>query len=193
MKFKYATGATPLDLDEATGLIPTHITTHEQLNAWEHQNILKAEDWLLGQFHKNLLTIDFLKNLHKKMFDDSWKWAGTFRMSEKNIGIIPALIITKLKELLDDISFQFEHSTYQMDEIAYRFHHRLVAIHPFPNGNGRHARMMADALLLQNNQSRFTWGSSNLTSENVTRKKYIAALKKADRYDYHELANFVRS
>jgi Fic-DOC domain mobile mystery protein B len=191
MKFEYPQGATPLDPDETAGLIPLHITTQAQLNEWEAANILKAENWLISS-RDDFLTIPFIKRLHIKMFDDTWKWAGLFRQTEKNIGVTPSMITSELKTLLEDVLYQITHNSYSIDEIAYRFHHRLVAIHPFSNGNGRHARMMTDILLMETGQSRFTWGNKKLETESVMRKQYIAALKKADKRDYSELAKFVR-
>jgi Fic-DOC domain mobile mystery protein B len=194
LTFNYAPGATPLDPDEIAGLIPPHITTHQQLNEWEATNILKAENWLTSTpAKKHFLTIDFIKLLHKKMFDDSWKWAGTFRTTAKNIGIDQSMITTELKNLVEDAAYQIKENSYSMDEIAYRFHHRLVLIHPFPNGNGRHARMMTDLLLVQNNYPRFTWGNQQLETQTPTRKKYIKALRDADKHRYAALAGFVRS
>jgi len=194
MKFEYATGATPLDVDETNGLIPFHITTQSHLNEWEAANILKAERWLFSKKnHDNFLTIDFTKLLHKKMFDETWKWAGTFRHTARNIGVDASKITTELKNLLDDTIFQIIHNTYSIDEIAYRFHHRLVWIHPFPNGNGRHARMMTDLLLIETDQQRFSWGRKKLEAEGPTRSKYIEALRSADKQDYAALARFVRS
>lgn len=192
MKFEYATGATPLE--EIDGLIPLHISTQAELNEWENANILKASNWLSSSHHHgNILTIDFIKKLHKKMFDETWKWAGTFRSSGLNIGVEPSNITTELKKLLDDVAFQMIHDTYTIDEIAYRFHHRLVSIHPFPNGNGRHARLLTDFLLLQTGQEPFTWGKASLDRPGPIREKYITALKNADRKDYTSLAIFVRS
>lgn len=195
MKFEYAPNATPIDGDEIAGLIPKHITTQGQLNEWENANILKAEGWLAGkrQFKRDIFTIDFIKLLHKKMFAETWKWAGAFRKSAKNIGVDQAMITTELQKLLDDACYQIEYKSYQMDEIAYRFHHRLVFIHPFPNGNGRHARLMTDILLLYVGQPRFSWGSKQLEALGPVRKQYIDALKKADKHDYSALAGFVRS
>ncbi len=194
MKFKYAQGATPLDPEEMNGLIPLHISTQSQLNEWEAANILKAENWLFStSHHGDFLTIDFIKRLHKKMFNETWKWAGYFRLTERNIGISPYHITTDLNNLLEDIRYQIIHYSYPFDEIAYRFHHRLVSIHPFPNGNGRHARLMTDLLLVQAGRSRFTWGKQKLEPEGPVRKQYINALKKADGHDYGPLAEFVKS
>jgi Fic-DOC domain mobile mystery protein B len=195
MKFEYAPGATPLDPDDISGLMPLHITTQNQLNEWENANILKAENWLFSTSpsHNDFLTIDFIKLLHKKMFDDTWKWAGQFRQTEKNIGTAHFQIPLELKNLLDDVVFQITNKSYSIDEIAYRLHHRLVAIHPFPNGNGRHARLFADLFLTKAGQPRFTWGRNNLAIESLTRKNYIHALRAADKHDYTLLAKFVRS
>lgn len=194
MKFEYALGATPLDQDEINGLIPLHIATQGQLNEWEAANILKAESWLFSSAdHGDFLTIDFTKLLHVKMFDDTWTWAGEFRSTERNIGVTPFKITTDLNNLLEDVRYQIIHEIFPLDEIAYRFHHRLVAIHPFPNGNGRHARLMTDLLLVQAGQPRFTWGRKKLDAEGPMRKQYIDALRYADRHDYSALAAFVRS
>jgi Fic-DOC domain mobile mystery protein B len=201
MKITYPEGATPLDLDEIAGLIPKHITTQGQLNEWEAANIVKAENWLFSNSSPgDILTLDFTKRLHKKMFDNTWKWAGLFRTTEKSIGIAPFYISSDLKNLLEDVRHQIEIlinntniTQQQIDEISYRFHHKLVAIHPFPNGNGRHARLMTDLLLIQAGYPRFTWGNKNLNANNPIRKNYIDALKDADKHDYKKLAAFVRS
>lgn len=193
MKYEYAPGATPLDPDEAIELIPIHITTHAELNAWEATNILKAEDWISSSISREILTIIFIKKLHIKMFDDTWKWAGKFRKSIKNIGVEPAKITTTLIDLLKDVEYQIANHSYSIDEIAYRFHHRLVWIHPFSNGNGRHARLMTDTLLMQNKQDRFTWGQRELGTNSSTRDKYIQALRGADNGNYTLLEKFVRS
>lgn len=194
MKLNYAPGATPLDLDEINGLIPIHISTQGELNEWEAANILSAQNWLFSlSNHGDFLTIDFTKSLHKKMFSETWKWAGLFRSSAKNIGVDPQMITTELKKLLDDVAYHVVNSTFPMDEIAYRFHHRLVWMHPFPNGNGRHARLMTDLLLVQTGEPRFTWGKQKLEDDGATRKQYINALRNADKHDYSALAEFVRS
>ena len=194
MKFEYAQGATPLDLDETEGLIPSHITTQGQLNEWEAANILEAENWLFSAANPgNFLTIDFTKSLHKKMLSKTWRWAGAFRKTAKNIGVEPTKIAMDLKNLLDDSTYQIINHIYPIDEVAYRFHHRLVLIHPFPNGNGRHARLMTDFLLVQAGNPKFTWGKESLTGEGPTRTKYIEALRDADKRDYSKLAAFIRS
>ena len=127
------------------------------------------------------------------MFDNTWRWAGKFRQHQTNIGCEPYLINTKLSQLLSDINYYIEHQTYEFEEIAIRLHHGLVLIHCFPNGNGRHARMMADLLLVKNHYKRLSWGSANIIAEGEKRSKYIAALKKADNHDFSELISFAKT
>ena len=193
-EFDYPQGTTPIDPDEAEGLLLSHITNRSELNRWEQQNIMQAEEWAFRYRSKNLLSVDFILKLHKKMFGIVWKWAGSFRRSEKNLGVDPLSIRSALKELLEDLKAWIEFETYPADEIAARFHHRLVAIHPFPNGNGRHARLLADLLLVHTlDRPRFTWGSSSLINAGECRTNYINALRSADKHDYDPLLDFVRS
>ena len=189
----YPPGATPLDPDEAAGLIPAHIATQEQLNEWELANILEGERWAFARGRRDLLSVRFVRSLHKRMFGDTWRWAGSFRRTEKNVGIDPIQIAPELKKLCDDVAYQVEHRSYAMDEIAARFHHRLTWIHPFPNGNGRFSRTAADLLLVQNGAPRFTWGAGNLIAMGDVRRRYIDALRAADGKDYALLLEFVRS
>ncbi len=192
MQLDYPPGATPLDADELASLIPSHLTTQGQLNEWEQLNILHGEAWAQRQ-RKDLLTEAFVRQLHRQMFGETWKWAGEFRKSDKNIGVDWFNIGTELKKLLDDARYQADHGTFAADEIAVRFHHRLVAVHPFPNGNGRHARLMADLLVERLGRPRFSWGCQSLADLSVTRKRYIAALQTADRRDIAPLLAFARS
>lgn len=193
MKFKYPPGATPLDPDEAFALIPKNITTQNELNEWEQMNILEAENWVFRKKHKDIMSTNFIKELHKKMFSQTWLWAGEFRQTLKNIGVDPHKIPLELRNLCDDILCQLEFNSYPIDEIAARLHFRLVWIHPFPNGNGRHGRLFTDLFLISQGRQRFSWGKSNLTLPNEVRKKYIEALQKADRHDFTSLLEFVRS
>jgi Fic-DOC domain mobile mystery protein B len=190
MNLDYAPGATPLHPDEFNGLIPTHITTKGDLNVWEQANILDAELWLINR-KIDLLSEKFLKELHYQMFNKTWKWAGQFRKTQKNIGIDWIQVPTALHTLLDDVKYHIQNATYDPIEIAVRFHHRLVAIHLFPNGNGRHARLACDMLCISLNLPRPTWGDSNLVEANVVRERYISALRAADNHDYLSLLEFV--
>lgn len=187
-------GQTPLDPDEKVGLIPRHIETKGALNDWEQQNILQATKWLRSIKAPAVLYEDFCRELHRKMFNKTWKWAGTFRTSDKNIGCEWGLVSMKLNQLLGNARYWVENETFPPDELAARFHHDLVWIHPFPNGNGRHSRMMADALLKQLGQKAFSWGGGgNLGSANEVRARYLAALRAADKNDFTDLFAFVRS
>jgi Fic-DOC domain mobile mystery protein B len=193
LRLKYPPGATPLDPDEAEGLIPKHVTTQGQLNEWELRNILDGERWAFRRKHKDLLSSEFVRRLHKRMFGETWRWAGTYRTTGKNIGVDSAQIAPMLRDLCADAVAQLEHRSYPLDELAARFHHRLVWIHPFPNGNGRFSRTMGDLLLVANGATRFTWGAGDLFSENETRQRYLDALRAADAKDFGPLLSFVRS
>ncbi len=188
----YPAGATPLDADELASLIPGHITSQAELNEWEQLNIVHGDGWARKQ-RKEMLNEGFLRQLHKQMFGETWRWAGEFRKSDKNIGVDWLKIGVELKKLLDDVRYQIEHGSFVADEIAVRLHHRLVAIHPFPNGNGRHARLLADLVVERLGQPRFSWGSRNLVDASETRQRYIAALQAADARDIAPLLAFARS
>lgn len=189
----HAPGATPLDPDETDGLIPSHISTQAQLNEWEEANILEARRWVFERRRGDILTEEFTREMHRRMFDKTWKWAGDFRRSDKNIGVDSGQIAIRLRQLLDDARYWIQHHTYPIDEIAARFHHRLVSIHPFANGNGRHARLMADILLVQTDAQPFTWGSKTLVTDGAERNTYVAALRAADAGDIKPLLQFARS
>lgn len=193
--FDCPAGATPLDPDELRGLKLHHITTREELNRFEQDNINDALQWLANRRRSDdILTEKFIKTLHKKMFGKVWQWAGTFRRSGKNIGVDWAQFPFYLRTLLNDVQYWIDHQTYPPDEIGVRFHHRVVSIHLFTNGNGRHARLMTDLLLERILGGKvFTWHSKNLADGENVRNLYIEALKKADRGDYSILLTFVRS
>lgn len=187
-------GQTPLDPDENAGLIPRHIETKDALNDWEQENILQATKWLRRAKVPEVLSEGFCRDLHRRMFDKTWKWAGTFRTSDKNIGCEWTMVAVNLNQLLGNAKYWVENETFPPDETATRFHHALVWIHPFPNGNGRHSRMMADALLKQLGQKAFSWGGgANLVNANDVRARYLAALRAADKNDFTDLLAFVRS
>ena len=189
--FETDDNSTPLTEEEKQQLKAKWITTRAELNELETKGIADAEIWLLKN-KKDILNETFIKNLHKKMFGDIWKWAGSFRTTERNIGVAPYEIQPKLRILLDDVKFWINSQTYLPKEIAIRFHHRLVQIHPFPNGNGRISRLMADLLTKQFDLPALNWGSGNLTEISELRKEYITALRKADNGDYSFLLNFVK-
>lgn len=188
-------GTTPIDPNETEGLIPLHITTQAELNEWEQSNIIEAQLWLSNNQPESseLLDQNFMRKLHQRMFGKTWGWAGKFRKTDKNIGITWHTIPVQLKHLLEDVNFQLLHKSYAVDEIATRFHHRLVFIHPFINGNGRWSRLITDTFLLAHKQEPFSWGKISFKSVDGARKQYITALKSADKHDYSLLLDFMRS
>jgi Fic-DOC domain mobile mystery protein B len=197
LKFVYDEGQTPIDEDEKSGLKFLTISTLRELNEFEQNNIEKAVQWTMTRKFKkeNILTEVFIKKLHAKMFGEVWKWAGEFRKSNKNIGVDKTMIAMQLKNLIDDVAYWIEHKTFKEDEIAIRCKHRIVSIHLFPNGNGRHSRLFADIIVSHIfHQPVFSWGgNSNLCSANLMRKRYIESLKKADHGNYDPLITFARA
>lgn len=193
MHFEYAPGATPIDPDEALGLIPMHIRTQAELNAWEELNIVEGADWIARQKIIQGLNEGLVRELHSRMFNQTWQWAGTFRKSAKSIGIDWTQIAVALKNLLDNTVYQIENKTMPIDEIVVRFHHQLVLIHAFPNGNGRHARLIADALIVSLGGKRFSWGgNTSIATPGTTRQNYLSALRAADKGDIAPLMLFAR-
>ena len=184
---------TPLTPDGREGLIPTYITTRAELNDAEQENIAEADVWAFARKRADVVATDFLMSLHRRMLRRVWKWAGTQRTSELNIGVAPHQIAVDLHALIGDVRYWIENGTYPADEIAIRFHHRLVAIHPFPNGNGRHARLAADLLIVQLGGSRFSWGRENLVDAAETRRAYVNSLQTADDHNIEPLLVFARS
>lgn len=196
LDFEYIKGQTPLEEEEKEELKIKTISTKGELDEFEQANIEKAIEWSLKRKHsyKKILTVDFIKKVHKKMFSEVWFWAGFFRKSNKNIGVDKYLIEVELQKLCDDCKFWIENKTFSEDEIAIRFKHRLVKIHPFPNGNGRHSRLCADILVSQAlNQPVFSWGGRNLTDYSKTRTRYLKAIYQADEGNIAPLKEFARS
>lgn len=189
----YPEGATPLDRDELAGIKHRYVTTRRELDHLEQSNILEGLAWLRKQKSPKVLSDTFVQDLHRRLFGKVWKWAGSYRKTEKNIGVTPYRIPMDLRQLLDDAQFWVLHSTYPPKELAARFHHRLVAIHPFPNGNGRHARIMANAMLTHLlKEQPIDWGGGySLEQASERRSSYIAALRSADVSDYKPLLVFV--
>jgi len=185
--------ATPLTHEERSGLIPSWVTFRHELNEVEQANIAKGTLWAFRQRRREILHEAFLCELHKRMLKDVWTWAGAYRTTERNIGILAWKIPVELRILLDDAKLWIEKSVFDPDELAVRFHHRLVAIHPFPNGNGRHARLMADLLVKRLGREPFTWGRASLLKAGEIRAAYVKALREADGHDIAALLAFARS
>ncbi|MBK6573749.1 MAG: mobile mystery protein B [Saprospiraceae bacterium] len=196
LDFDYIDGQTPLDEEEKDGLLIPTIATRGELDEFEQQNIEQAVQWTLGRSFKPevIFTEDFIRTVHKRMYADVWAWAGEFRKTNKNIGVDIWQIPSNLKYLLDDAQYWYKNNTYPPDEMAVRFKHRLVSIHCFPNGNGRHSRLMADIIIEKlYKQPVFSWGAAKLSSEGYTRQAYLKAVKIADQDDYSLLLAFARS
>jgi Fic-DOC domain mobile mystery protein B len=194
--FQEPPDATALSPAEREGLLQTWITTRAELNRAEEENIASGANWARRRRAVDaidLLSDDFSKLLHKQMLGDVWGWAGTYRLRETNIGISPPQIPIELRILFDDARYWLQYKTFSRDEFAVRVHHRLVVIHPFPNGNGRHTRLMADLLVERLGGESFTWGGGGLSDVGQLRASYIAALKAADSHDIGPLLGFARS
>ncbi len=189
-------GPTPLDEEEKDGLLIPSIATLGELNEFEQQNIEQAVQWTLSRNFKPkvIFTEDFIRTLHKRMYGNVWSWAGEFRKTNKNIGLDKWQIQTKLKNLLDDAMYWYENNTYSPDEISIRFKHRIVSIHCFSNGNGRHSRLMADIIIDKIFKLPvFSWGAAKLSNKGEARAAYLNAVKTADKGDYSLLLEFARS
>ena len=191
-------GATPLEEEDLVGLIPAFVATRGDLNIVEFDNITKALPWALDRARvggaEAVLEYSFLFELHRRMFGDVWKWAGTQRRRVTNIGVEPAQIVTVTKQALDDAVWWHRQDVFDVDERAARIHGRLVAVHPFPNGNGRCTRLLADLYLTAVGHPIFTWGAGGrLNEEGDVRRRYVEALRAADGDDYRPLVAFARA
>jgi Fic-DOC domain mobile mystery protein B len=196
LDLQYIDGQTPIDEDEKEGLLIETIATQGELDEFEQLNIEEALQWVFGKkFNpQQVLSEKFICDLHKRMYGNVWAWAGAFRKTEKNLGVKSYLIPTQLKTLCDDAIFWVENSTYSPEEIAIRFKHRIVSIHCFPNGNGRHSRLMADIVIEKLfDKQPFSWGAGNLSKAGDTRQAYLKAVKQADNNLYEPLLEFATS
>jgi Fic-DOC domain mobile mystery protein B len=192
----HSPGATPLRPEDLRGLKLLHVTTYAELNEAEAANIISGQEWALRKRTSDLpsmLSDDYLQQLHKKMYGDVWKWAGAYRTHDTNIGSRYPMIRTDLRGFLDDARYWANHNTYEPEELAIRAHHRIVKVHPFPNGNGRHSRLVADLLLMKHFKvKRLPWGGGTLGNTDPNRAKYIEALQEADRSNYAPLIAIAR-
>ena len=193
--FREPEDATPLETEEREQLLQSWITHRADLNRAEEANILFGAAWARGRRSRwptDMLSAGFVTRLHKRMFGDVWKWAGTWRSTARNIGVDAYRVGIDVAALLDDVRYWVENKTYPPDEMAVRLHHRLVAIHPFPNGNGRHSRLMADLLVERLGGTPFSWGSGGLANPGDLRRRYVAALRAADNHDIGPLLALAR-
>ncbi len=193
LELYYKDGQTPLDEEEKKGIKIKSITTQEELDEFEQLNIEKAVEWTIHTRlkPKKILTEKFIKDLHKRMYGDVWKWAGEYRKTDKNIGVKWTQIQIELKNLMDDTKYWIDNKTYPPEEIAIRFKHRIVPIHCFANGNGRHSRIMADIIIESVfGKETFGWHQSNMVKADEKSKEYIKALKEADKGNIKPLMKF---
>jgi len=186
---------TPLSPEEQADLIPS-LATREDLNEWERDNILRGSQWALSE--RQISRLDptkepYIRELHTRMFDQTWKWAGTYRKTDKNLGVPVDEIRERLAQLLGTAAYRLGHKSYDVDECAVRFHYELVVVHPFPNGNGRHARLIADVVAVKCGRPQFSWGGKELTAPGEARNEYLSALRKADQGDLAQLLKFARA
>jgi Fic-DOC domain mobile mystery protein B len=192
-------GNTPLHPDDAAQLIP-NLATRRELHEWERQNILQAQTWAFGprvMGQRDPLDEKYVRELHRRMFDATWKWAGHYRTRDGiNLGCPFAEVQQRIGGLLGNVRFWVEHQTFPVDEIAVRFHHQIVGqIHAFPNGNGRHARLISSVLVVKLGRPRFTWGRETLVDPGPARQAYLEALHAADNGEnsIRQLVLFARS
>jgi Fic-DOC domain mobile mystery protein B len=183
---------TPLTAEEREALIPSYVTLRHELNEAEQINIGAAQRWADSR-RRDVLDRAFLNDLHYRMFGDVWRWAGQYRITSRNIGVEAHRIVTEVQQAIDEARYWIEHDTYPPDEIAVRFSHRLVYIHPFPNGNGRFSRLVGDLLARKLGRPPFTWGRTNLVNDRETRARYVGTLQAADAHDFGPLLLFARS
>lgn len=191
-------GATKLSVDDLDGLIPNYIITRDDLNEFEKSNIMQALQWLQKKNFADteLLELKLFFKLHTRMFDKTWKWAGTLRRNMVNVGVTPVeQILMQIKNVIDNTKYWIENQSFSVDEICVRFHHSIVWIHPFPNGNGRFSRIICDEPRRSLGGKYFTWGKSgnNLVKSSAVRLNYITALRMADKKDFSLLIDFAKS
>lgn len=191
-KFDVPEGATPIE--DASGLIPDWIFTYEDLCAAEAENILVASNKHLNRHknpHKKWFIEKYIRNVHHDMFENVWDWAGKYRDSSLSIGVPAAQIREEIKKLCEDVEY-WDSETYEqmaVIERAARIHHRLTKIHPFRNGNGRHARLMADIYIHSHKHPLPNW-PTNISQETDTRTRYLKALQTADHGNYTPLIEY---
>ena len=198
LEMHYDEGQTPLDEEEKEGLLIQSVTTRRELDEVEQRNIEEAIRWTFERRKRftasEILTEAFVQELHRRMFGSVWKWSGSFRNTNKNIGVDKYQIGADLRMLLDDCGFWIKNTTFGEDEIAIRFKHKIVSIHCFANGNGRHSRLIADIIAEKIfKKSVFTWGGYDLVQTGESRAKYLKALREADKGNITALIQFARS
>lgn len=193
----HAPGATPLSEEDLEGLRIPSITTHGELNEAEAANIIRGQDWALRTRRARLadmLSHTFLQRLHEAMLGELWTWAGEYRGRDTRIGVPHPQVPESLHTVLEDARTGLKHTTYSPEEFAIRLHYRIVTVHPFRNGNGRHARMVGDVALIRHfNRPAFPWGRSPIRTADAVRQAYRDAVVAADHHDFLPLLAFATS
>jgi Fic-DOC domain mobile mystery protein B len=180
-------GETPID--DVSGLKIKGIRTRKELNILEAENIRNVVvKYLAVKPSRRTARFDvaWARRLHKEMFGDVWKWAGQFRTEDLNIGVAWHQVETSLQNLLDDLKCWLQHGTGLLDQ-AVMLHHRAVQIHPFRNGNGRWARMLANIWLRRHDHPPTEWPEETVGAQSTIRDEYIKAIRLADEGDYGPL------
>jgi Fic-DOC domain mobile mystery protein B len=194
--FETAPGATPLQPEDLEGLIPRDLESKQQLDEHEAENILQAEVWSTLQIWspEKLLSSSMIRRCHKELFGKTWRWAGTYRKRETSIGVAPEQISVLTEQLIGNTLYQINESSEEVKVVLARFHHQLVSIHLFPNGNGRHARFVCNILASALGQELPTWGANTMIVGPSSRQKYLSVLRKADATgDLESLVKFMWS
>jgi len=190
LKLRDIDGSTPIA--DCSGLIPGHITTQAQLNEWEKTNIIAAQKKYLARRRKYAFDSGFFRAVHRDMFDATWEWAGIFKKCNFNLGIDFHQVPVEMKKLSDDVKYWLKNETFGILEQSVRLHHRLVHIHAFQNGNGRHARLIQDIFLFNNEHPLPSWPSGEIIEKTDIRSRYIKALKSADKGGYLPLLKLIK-
>jgi Fic-DOC domain mobile mystery protein B len=187
-------GATPLD--DISGLLRRDITTRGQLDEAETLNILGAVDWIERGRLRDVFTVDFYERLHSRMYDDVWEWAGDLRSvtgARPNIGVPPEMVPIELGRVAMEFNWEWQNSdqTNLLPFIA-KYHHALVWVHPFNNGNGRWSRLACDVVMKRlAKKPLITWATDTLNVDSGERSQYINALKMADDFDLAPLVEYL--
>ena len=189
-------GATPGG--DTSGLLLEHLSTTTARNAAETEAISRAYDKYVFRARRKKqgtewLTDDFIRRVHADMLGTIWEWAGKYRQTKFNLGVDPHLIREQIKLFTEDFLYwNGTESTMSVIEIAARIQHRLTNIHPFTNGNGRHARLITDIFLHSRKLPIPQWPQIQLMAQgNEIGEQYITAMKKADNGDINDLIQFI--
>ena len=186
-------GSAPIAPGDQARLVPS-LSTRAQLDEIERLKINAARVWAMRAAvlqRSDLLTEPFARELHRRMFGGVWRGAGRYRTFERAPGWEAHRIPEGVRMFLDDAEGWIRFSTYPVRESAVRLHHRLVAIHPWSNGNARHARLLADVVVASQGEEPLTWGAGSPSSGlGTSPSRYADAIRAADAGDMGPLLGF---